>query len=306
MQIAYTANRGTVSCNLITLEHVELCEEPSLQNQQDLKKAFYRCDRETVVNEAQRKYDAGKLIKYWFKNRTYTHVSNFETQIRGQEHNCGVPAGTLIGVECFMLFIATATKLTGKNIKLLWAALYADDTSPLVRASDMVEFQAALDWAMRWAKQNGCEFHLHGEKGPTFTAYPKKGHEYPQEFDSLHLGKVKIKRNDETVVLGLFRRVRPIHCNIAESACKDHSHDKHIDKYGYECGWNLTKLKQIAYRLQHIKYRLIPEFTRKLVSAYFCGVLRYSASILWCRSSDKNIKQARYCITAWLCRQRWA
>ena len=105
---------------------------------------------------------------------------------------------------------------------------------------------------------------------------------------------MKIKRNDKTVVLGLFRRVRPIHCNIAESACKDHSHDKHIDKYGYECGWNLTKLKQIAYRLQHIKYRLIPEFTRKLVSAYFCGVLRYSASILWCRSSDKNIKQARY------------
>ena len=188
MQIAYTANRGTVSCNLITLEHVELCEEPSLQNQQDLKKAFYRCDRETVVNEAQRKYGAGKLIKSWFKNRTYTHVSNFETQIREQEHNCGVHAGTLIGVECFMLFIATATKLTGKNIKLLWAALYADDTSPLVRASDMVEFQAALDWAMRWAKQNGCEFHLHGEKGPTFTAYPKKGHEYPQEFDSLHLG----------------------------------------------------------------------------------------------------------------------
>ena len=53
-----------MSCNLITLEHVdlvELCEEPSLQNQQDLKKAFYRCDRETVVNEAQRKYGAGEI-----------------------------------------------------------------------------------------------------------------------------------------------------------------------------------------------------------------------------------------------------
>ena len=64
-----------------------------------------------------------------------------------------------------------------------------------------------------------------------------------------------------------------------------HSHGKMIDKYGYETAWNIVKLKQIAYRLQHIKTKLVPEFTRKLVAAYFCGVVRYSSSILWVRSS---------------------
>ena len=39
---------------------------------------------------------------------------------RGLSHNTGVPAGTLIGVECFMAFIATCTSLTGKNKELLW------------------------------------------------------------------------------------------------------------------------------------------------------------------------------------------
>ena len=50
MQMAYTKDRGTVSCNAVTLQHVELCEEPTIQNQQDLKKEFYRFDRETVEN----------------------------------------------------------------------------------------------------------------------------------------------------------------------------------------------------------------------------------------------------------------
>ena len=67
-----------------------------------------------------------------------------------------------------------------------------------------------------------------------------------------------------------------------------------IDKYGYECEWNIDKLKSIAYRLQRIKYQIVPEFTKKLVSAYFCGIVRFSSSILWCRSTEKHRSTVRY------------
>jgi len=143
-QCAYTANRGTLLCNLITLQEIELCDEPTIQCQLDLQKAFNRCDRKTMVREAQHKYGAGKLINSWFKNRTYSFTSKHGSEIRGQDHNCGIPAGTLIGVECFLLFIATATELTNKNLNLLWAALYADDTSSLVKESKILDFKKRL------------------------------------------------------------------------------------------------------------------------------------------------------------------
>ena len=72
------------------------------------------------------------------------------------------------------------------------------------------------------------------------------------------------------------------------------SYGKLIDKYGYECQWDLSKLKSIAYRLQKIKYMLVPQFIKKLVSAYFCGVLRFSASIIWLRSSTAHKNSVRY------------
>ena len=295
IQCAYTANRGTLLCNLITLQEIELCNEPTIQCQLDLQKAFNRCDRKTMVREAQRKYGAGKLINSWFKNRTYSFASQHGSETRGKDHNCGIPAGTLIGVECFLLFIATATELTNKNLNLLWAALYADDTSPLVKESKVVDFQKALDWAFEWAKQKGCAFHLYGDKGPSFSAYLKKGMVYPDCFDSLKLGPADFKRTVETCVLGLDRKMRPVECPESnKSPCSEHSHGTLIDKYGYETSWNITKLKQLAYRLQHIKFRLVPEFIRKLVSSYFCGILRYSSSILWLRSSPAHIKRVRY------------
>ena len=54
------------------------------------------------------------------------------------------------------------------------------------------------------------------------------------------------------------------------------------------------KLKSIAYRFQAIKYELVPEFIKKLVSAYFCGVLRFSSSIIWARSTAKHKNRVRY------------
>ena len=53
-------------------------------------------------------------------------------------------------------------------------------------------------------------------------------------------------------------------------------------------------MKSIAYRLQRIKYKLVPLFTKKLVAAYFCGVLRFSASVIWLRSSQAHRNTVRY------------
>ena len=283
--MAYTNGRGAVSCNAITLQQIELASEPTLQSQQDLQKAFNTANRRTILMEMQRKYGAGKLIASWFKNRVYIFKSTLGEWVRGQGHNRGAPAGTLLGVESFLVFIATCTSLTNVNCILLWAALYADDTSPLIKESNVVEFQKALDWAMNWAEENGCAFHLTGDKAPTFLAYLKSGMDYPASFDELTLGDTQIQRVDKATILGLSRTVRSLDGDTTS---------KLIDKYGYECEWNITKLKQIAYRLQHIKFQILPIYMKQLVSSYFCGVVRYSSSLIWARSTEAHKKTTRY------------
>jgi len=178
-QMAYTKKRGTTSCNAITLQEVEMCNEPTIQTQQDIKKAFNSTNHETIIKEGERLYGAGKLLGAWLTNRSYTFTSKDISVTRGKSANQGVPAGTLIGVECFLIFIATATELSNRNACLLWAALYADDTSPLVKGSNLVEFQKALDFAANWAKEQGISFHVQGDKAPTYIAYLKKGQILP-------------------------------------------------------------------------------------------------------------------------------
>ena len=295
IQMAYTKDRGTTACNGITLQEVELSDEPCVQTQQDLKKAFNSTKHETIITEAQSKFGAGKLISSWLKGRSYTFETSLVQQIRGSKANQGVPAGTLIGVECFLLFIATATSLTNKNVELLWAALYADDTSPLIKVSNQIEFQKALDFAVQWAKANNIEFHTTGAKAPSFLAYLKKDHNLPQSIKSLSFDGNLIKQIDQDKILGLTRKVRPLNPNSKAS--------KIIDKFGYECEWDLTKLKQIAYRFQNLKNELVPEFAKKLVSSYFVGYLRFSSSIIFLRCSQKHLKEVRfyYCMAMAAC-----
>ena len=134
-----------------------------------------------------------------------------------------MPTMTLIGVECFLLFIATASSLTNKNVLLLWAALYADDTSPLVKVSNLIDFQKALDFAMLWARKNNVRFHLNGDKAPTFIAYLKKGQVLHPSASSLNLDGVPFKRVFSEKILGLSRKVRD----------PDHTPSRNIEKYGY-------------------------------------------------------------------------
>ena len=126
------------------------------------------------------------------------------------------------------------------------------------------------------------------EKAPIYLAYLKSGQKFPEMFDQVRLGSATIIRKDKSKVLGLLRKVRPI------GSDEHTSHGAIIDKYGYECEWDETKLKSIAYRLQSIKYELVPEFIKKLVAAYFCGVLRFSSSIIWLRSTVKHRNRVRF------------
>ena len=284
IQMAYTKNRGTACCNLITLQEVEMCQEPTIQTLQDLVKAFNSTKHETIIEEAEKQFGAGKLISSWLTNRSYTFKHGPVNQTRGQNANQGVPAGTLIGVECFLLFIATVTSLTNKNAILLWAALYADDTSPLVKESNLIDFQKALDFSIEWGAKNNVKFHLSGDKAPTYLAYLKKGQSLPIIAQTLNLGGTPLKRVSKENILGLIRNVRST----------EGTQSTLIDKYGYECEWDITKLKKIAYRLQHIRYDIVPEFMKKLVSAYFVGYMRFSSAVIFSRCSPAHLKTARY------------
>ena len=287
MQCAYTAKRGTTSCNAKGLQEVELSKEPVLQTQQDLVKAFNSVCRKTIVDEAQRLYGAGKLFQSWFEESEYVFISKFGEWWRGQLANQGVMPGRVLGVEAFMMFIATCTGLTGKNKELLWAALYADDTGPLFAASKMQAIKDSFKWVEGWCDKQGVKFHLTGDKKPVYLAYLKKGHMFSEEFDTLELCDTPVVRTDSVKSLGMTWKVRPIDN-------KGMAYGMMIDKYGYECQWDIGRVKMFAYRVQRIKHTISSEYMKLMLQYFLVSYLQFSAAIIWPRSSEKHRKQIRY------------
>ena len=277
MQMAYTPARGTTLCNAITLWKVECCKEPTIQNQADMVKAFNSVRVDSTVNEAQSKYGYGKMFKSILTNRRYS----FNGKMRGKSHNSGVPAGTIMGVEAFMLFVATCEALTGLNRNILWPSLFADDASPLAALSYVKSggFQRDLIRAFQWSKLQGVNFHLTGKKKPKFFAFLKRGQEYPDEFDELYLGDTALEKVDEAKQLGLIIRTRP------KAATKV---SKQIDRYGYEVMWNVPKIKSISYRFRDKMEHTHPENTINEVGCYLGGELRYSSCLKWLRGSEND------------------
>ena len=211
-----------------------------------------------------------------------------------------------------MLFKATALSLTGKNLDLLWASLYADDTGPLARRSKIVELQEALDAVAKWCAEKGVKFHLSGSKKPVYVAYLKKGQQFPETFDNLNLCGTKIERVNQIKSLGLNWRVRPFSCknpsscnNLNQCECNKSGENfgRNINKYGYECFWESKKYKSIAERMQRIRDMVSPEFSKSLVMYYFCGYIRFSSSLIWLRSDKKHRAEVRfyYCMAMAAC-----
>ena len=265
-QTAYTAKRGTTSCNAISLQYVELADELVVQTQQDGIKAFNSIKRSTTVEEAQRKYGAGRLYQTWFTGRSYLYKTISGQVKRGLGADQGTMPGTILGVEGFALFIATMIALTGKNKNLLWPALYADDTGPLFLLSKLNKFKDALLQVRKWCDETGVRFHLSGDKKPVYLAYMKKGEDFDEQLNTMKLCGAPITRVNSIVTLGLKILVRKMDClkchgclnhNICD---KNRTSGKVIDKYRYECQWNVGKVKLIAYRLQRIRHMISPEF----------------------------------------------
>ena len=304
-QMAYTPKRGCVATNAKTLMEVELCGEQVIQTQQDMVKAFNYVPRDVVCEEAERLFGAGKLFESWFTDQTFTYESGGLKERRGQNSNRGVMAGRIMGVEGFMLFIATCTKLTGKNLELLWASLYADDTGPLCKFSNLVKLQEAFVWVEQWAKKMGVKFHLSGDKKPVYLAYLKKGQKFPvKELKELKLCDVPVVRVDQQKILGLLVKVRPCSCKVPKSCkllkkcvCEFPEGDNYgncINKYGYELNWELSKIKSLAGRIQRLRDKVSPEHLKQIVEYYFCGYLRFSASLIWHRSDKAHRNEVRF------------
>ena len=299
--MAYTKNRGVTLCNSVALNKIETSDEPVVQCLQDLKKAFNVANRSTIVLEAQKKFGAGKLFKTWFEHRTFRDPFG---KRRGIHQNAGVPAGTLFGVEGFLLFIATNESLSGKNKDLLIDALYADDESPGAPLSKVQDgsFQKALDNAFQWAKDQGVNFHMEGDKGPKFMAFLKKGHSYPAEFDSIKLGPVVFEPSPPSLVKNPTAPIQhdPLHMTtkllglVIRSRGKSTSGTKFMDKYGYEIDWNTQKIRPIGHRFQAVKYEFAAERLENMINAYLGGNLRFCACIKWLRAPIDQQNQCRY------------
>ena len=170
---AYTKNRGTESCNAIsyTLVDIALMQDGKAACQVvcDLKKAFNSAHRETIIAEAERIAGAGRLLVSRSDGRTYS----MDDMIRGQGANKGTDAGTPVAVWQFKCFMNTDRFFSGYNKKLMWAAMFSDDRSPLWRALQVIRgfMQQALDGTCEWAKKMRCEYHLEGKKKPELLVY---------------------------------------------------------------------------------------------------------------------------------------
>ena len=287
-----------------------MAEEPVFQAMKDIKKAFYTSNAETCIREAEKKFGAGKLVKSWFENRRYFY-KNIE---RGKGHNAGVPAGTLLGVENFLLFMATNESVTGGNKKLLIISLYADDASPGALLSQLPVFQEALDQAKAWADLQGVSYHMDGKKGPQFLAYLKKGQKYPPEFDNIKLGDsvfvpAKCKQVDEGGEILVVDSDSVSQANadffsakllglLIKTRGKATKGTYFMDKYGYELEWPVSRVKSIAYRLQEVQNDVISERLGLMVNAYPAGVMRFCCCLKWLRApiAQKDSLRFFYCM----------
>ena len=282
-QMAFTAKRGTELCLAMLIFFMQKTKEPVVQTLQDSRKAFNFASRKDIIDEAQTKFGLGKLFRSWLTDRTYT----YKDEIRGQQHNSGVPAGTLLGVEGFLLFIATCKSLTSLNAALLWACLFADDQSPSATLTQVKNgnFQKALDDAYQWSKDKNVEFHMSGKKGPKYIAYLKGNQKFPQEFDKLLLGETKFERIYETKLLGIVIRVRKD---------DDKNLSQKMKKNGFEISWRNQQLNRIAIRISQLAINSHPDNVADQIQSYLCGTIRYGSCLKWIFSTEKEKNQANF------------
>ena len=289
MQMAYEKNRGCESCNAISLANIEKSlmydKQSCTQVYIDLKKAFNRANRQTIINESQRIAGAGQIMKSWFSDRTYS----FDNNIFELKANCGVLPGTLFGVFGFKVFINTDVDLTNNNKDLLWASPYSDDRSPIANANTVNsgKFQNYLNKSVSYMKSQGCQYHLDGTKAPHLLYFQKSSLDQIINVTGLKIENTLIKHVDRTKILGL---------NIATKSDRVGS-SKLIKNYSYVLEPPIFRYVTLCNRIQHMQGQFPPELLKQAVSSYFCGLFRYSAALYWLRATDEDLKTIRFYYT---------
>ena len=191
---AYTKGRGTESCNAITYTLVDVTlrddKEAACQNVCDLEKAYNSTDRETTIYEAERIAGAGKLLASRWEDRNYT----MDGKVRGLGYNQGTDPGTPIAVWEFKIFMNTDISFSGYNKKLLWAAMFSDDRSPLWSGKQVREghAQESIDGTCQWANEKRVRYHMKGPKRPEILVFRNKCEVY--EIDDRTGELIKSKR----------------------------------------------------------------------------------------------------------------
>ena len=288
LQMAYEVGRGVVSCNAITLVEVEKSlknGKPAIQVYMDLKKAFNRVNRYTAIKQIHKICGAGKLVASWFKDRVY----KYRDEIRGSEFNCGVPAGTLLGVALFKVFIVTDRAMTAFNKTLLWASGYSDDRSPLCDITNIRNgnLQKALDESAEWAKDQGCEYHLKGDKRPLMLCFENKDSEKLTDKDkSVKLCGEPIEIASEVTILGLNivtgkKGSTPEECKL-------------IKLFGYVLRPDINTIKTLAYRIRSVAFDTIPKMRQLMVASQLGGKLRFASSLMYLRATEAALKKLRF------------
>ena len=291
MQMAYEPDRGTTSNNLITFSLCDIVlfktNKPIAQTFADLVKAFNMANRSVMLKEIQLIAGAGRLCRSRFEGRVYT----FDGEKRGHSYNRGVDPGSPVSVFMFKLFMNTDLSLTGLNKSLIWAAAYSDDRAPVISADDFVNGSAQFIWdeSEKWAKTNAVKYHTDTDdkKKHSFIEYKKKKMKQTSEMDKLKLDDKIFTRKTTERELGL---------NVTTSFSNDQER-KLVNKYGYRFYPELNRAKCMAYRLQYLKDWYPPTFIRQMVMSYFCGVIRFGASLYWCRSTEKELDELRFYYT---------
>ena len=286
LQMAYEKGRGCESCNAISLTVIEKSllhdKKSCIQVYIDLKKAFNRANRQTILNEVQKIAGAGSLMKSWFEDRSYT----FDGKEYNLDANCGVLPGTLLGVFGFKSFINTDETLTAKNKELLWASGYSDDRSPCVNADTVNsgQFQSHLDKSVDYMKTQGCEYHLNGKKEPCLLYFRKHDSKKIVDMSNIKLNNITIKHVSKVTILGL---------NIATES-KRRGSFKYIKQFGYVLEPTVSRFITLARDIELIKGEFIPSILKHFVSSYLCGFFRFCAGLYWVRGTIEDINTIRY------------
>ena len=285
-QMAYEPSRGVDSCNLMSLASIEYSVKENnsscIQLSLDLKKAFNRANRSTILETAERVAGCGKILDSWFSKRKYS----FESEEHDFRANCGVPPGTLFGVFGFKCFIMNDKDMTNENPEVLWPGFYSDDRNPIFikRDIDSGRAQKIISSSVDFMKRNKCEYHTTGTKRPILLYYKTKRSEPSSNYMNLKVLDYPVEVATETKMLGM--RIATESKRVGSASM--------INTHSYVLHPPVSRYCSLASRFQALVGEFEPPYMKRLVESYFCGLFNFSSCHYWTRAVKADLATIRY------------